>query len=272
MLANLGFADKDKTLPLHDLACQYLAKPENVELIFERVIKPKIGTDIPRSFGHRDLKGQEKKKVTTIDKVSDKQLISKNIFFEGAISKGTGQYRTTIGFIDVGINLVCQYIETGQTVTKMTPEIPHEVTPAEIASDNIVDHWRLRDEWQNNRRVKWEEEKSWFETEPFRQEQKDRIGIIVEVKITKINASEIIRQIKLYREYCEGISTLFFHQTYGSFSGPLLWIAATDFDLPITDVDMLKNENITHIRLGDKFHEWSISTTAPEKISHSLEV
>jgi hypothetical protein len=68
MLANLGFADPDKQEPLHDLACRYLMEPEQSGAI---LMSLGINSDVLYKYQ------------------------------EYTISKGEGQYRTTIGFMDV---------------------------------------------------------------------------------------------------------------------------------------------------------------------------
>lgn len=77
LLAKLGFADPDKRSSLHDLACQYVAQP---------AIADSIG--LTTADAHRnvfDLKFEAAARAQ----------------FECPISKGEGQYKTTIGFVDV---------------------------------------------------------------------------------------------------------------------------------------------------------------------------
>lgn len=80
LLANLGFADQDKKNPLHDKACYYLATPKvSTELAGSLIVDEKFR-----------VKGNAKTEI------------------EHPLSKGNGQYKTTIGFIDV---LIQQEIE-----------------------------------------------------------------------------------------------------------------------------------------------------------------
>jgi hypothetical protein len=76
LLAKLGFADPDKRSPLHDLACQYVAQP---------AIADSIGLTVTEAGIASDLKFEA----------------SKCAQFECPISKGEGQYKTTVGFVDV---------------------------------------------------------------------------------------------------------------------------------------------------------------------------
>lgn len=74
LLASLSFSDPDKREPLHDLACEYLSEPEQARRLVQLACS--IHADIPFSV--------------------DTKL-------EAAISKGNGQYKTTIGFLDLKI-------------------------------------------------------------------------------------------------------------------------------------------------------------------------
>jgi hypothetical protein len=73
-LASLAFADPDKKVPAHDFACQYLAQPDVAASVLDALFG---SADRPR-----------------------KGLRSK---MEVPISKGYGQYKTTIGFLDLVI-------------------------------------------------------------------------------------------------------------------------------------------------------------------------
>jgi len=74
MLAKLGFADPDKKDALHDAACRYMATSESYQKLVDRFVKLKDG------FSHSGL-------------------TKYSIDFH--IGKGSGQYRTTVGFADV---------------------------------------------------------------------------------------------------------------------------------------------------------------------------
>lgn len=73
LLASMGFADPDKREPLHDLACEYLAEPEQARRLV-RFTEPE-----------------------EVDPVIESSL-------ESLVQKGEGQYRTTIGFLDVRVD------------------------------------------------------------------------------------------------------------------------------------------------------------------------
>ena len=70
----------------------------------------------------------------------------------------------------------------------------------------------------------------------------------LEVKITPTPTGDVIRQVKLYRSY----------------SGIRNWIVATAYGLVSQDVALLGNENIGHIRLGERFREYVAVRQAAE--------
>lgn len=236
MLAKFGFADVDKKLPLHDLACQYLAETENARKIFELYILPDYGERL------RYLKTWEEGDRGYADGlrvfVESSALISfskSSPRFEIPISKGTGQYMTTVGFLDLGLNVESSRVaETQKTIKFGYP--PRTPPP-----------WRaaLPEEINGNEKVVCESV-TFQSTNDF--------FVAIEVKITPIAASEIIRQIKLYREYRSAHT----------------WLCPTHFDLGKRDVDMLKSEGIHHIRLGAKFDEWA--KTAPMPSDSTIEM
>jgi hypothetical protein len=80
LLAALGFADPDKREPLHDLACEYLAEES------------------------------QRERLMRLAGVSEKAT-SRSVL-EAAIAKGEGQYRTTIGFLDLRIDWIDETVSS----------------------------------------------------------------------------------------------------------------------------------------------------------------
>ena len=167
MIEKLGFQDRDKQNPNHDLACQYITQPEVQDLLRTIIAPPnqhisirtfKFSCDwdkvIEDQLLRQEWRKREKPPKCSRKKSSyEKCLVRK----EHPISKGENQYRTTIGFIDVW----------------MTFE-HHQAWVAKLHSD-----------------------------EPLRFVSRERYRVIVEVK-TVINVGEILRQLKLYTEYVKG--------------------------------------------------------------------
>lgn len=78
-LASLGFADPDKKLRKHDVACQFLASKEAIEYFRKQLLTP-----------YGDSKFY----------VEPSQAVCKAVNFELMITKGEDKYKTTIGFLD----------------------------------------------------------------------------------------------------------------------------------------------------------------------------
>lgn len=98
LLAKLGFDDPDRRNPLHDAACQYLARPE---------IAAKVRDHI---FGVPPQSSEPSVSVCRIDPYYGSTVsswITSNVAKEPIsdvevhVCKGHGQYSSTIGFIDV---------------------------------------------------------------------------------------------------------------------------------------------------------------------------
>lgn len=151
MLASLGFADPDKRDSRHDLACQYIAQPESrqklADMMVSELIRRENGT-----FDRGYWKGEKAYELISIDQGS----------YEVPISKGSGQYRTTIGFID--LILPCTY--------------------------RLSYHGHLREGY--DRCVTWKEHSS---------SREFKFDIVIETKVNPICIGDVLRQIGLYREY-----------------------------------------------------------------------
>jgi hypothetical protein len=86
MIAKLGFGDSDRKNPLHDQACRYLAQSDKALAVVNSILKEKAESV------HRTI-------------------------FEYPIEKGQGQYKTTIGFVDLvvsfqkGSNSLAMFVE-----------------------------------------------------------------------------------------------------------------------------------------------------------------
>jgi hypothetical protein len=99
LLAQLGFNDGDKKDIRHDRACQYLALEENAERLatllhrYEHVPRP--GPRNLSTIDHQEVHG------LLWDPTESRLTVKAAGLIEVAISKGEGQYRTSVGFLDV---------------------------------------------------------------------------------------------------------------------------------------------------------------------------
>lgn len=83
--------------------------------------------------------------------------------------------------------------------------------------------------------------------------------LAIEVKITPVGIGEILRQIKLYRQFRAADN--------------LRWMVATSFPLSANDVAILKGAGVYHVRLGDAFQAWAAAQgTEVADASDSLEI
>jgi len=86
----------------------------------------------------------------------------------------------------------------------------------------------------------------------------NKLLIAVEVKIQRAGMGDILRQLKLYREYQDGLMDRFrlHDERFNSDVHDVAWLLITAFKLSKDDVDVLAVEGIRHARLGEKFDEY----------------
>jgi hypothetical protein len=156
LLARLGFADPDRRDPLHDIACRYLAMPE-VSLRVAKLLDLEYSN---RTHCFRPDYVYEMKSETS------RYLKEVRSVFEYEIDKGVGQYRTTIGFIDLlyRVELVLSF---------------NNVQKRRCYSQSSPQPWEPHNDF----------------VEP------DGEIAAIEVKSTEVPVSDVIRQINLYRSY-----------------------------------------------------------------------
>lgn len=147
LLANLGFADPDKKLPEHDIACQYIAQPENLHSIASKLIGRKSNGD---SWKNYEWVPYEREWIDLLS-VHD-------VSFEFPISKGRGQYKTTIGFLDLIFHARYHSRETcgdevkyGGETDKFAIEV--KITPVLVAS--IIRQINLYREFESAQGFRW---------------------------------------------------------------------------------------------------------------------
>jgi len=214
MLARLGFADPDRREQLHDVACHYLATPDAVRRLIQGLAiehGPKPYTDNSSS---EERTSQVLRKVT-----------SYRVNRECEIAKGWGQYRTTVGFADLALQLqIEEQHREGQMRTRNLPDGRGSLTWAE-----------------------------WCPVADFICHSSEDIGI--EVKVTPVAVSDIVRQVKLYRSY----------------SRVPTWVVATAYQITHADLECLKNERLRHVFLGEHFRAFVADQPISDPVA-SLEV
>lgn len=238
LLASLGFADPDKKNPLHDLACQYLALPENAARLVEKHL---LTPPDPRNLAHyTNVRWDSIELAAHIDTAG----------LEVALYKGEGQYRTTIGFLDLEITTATRWrLKGARTSWEERRRAPRSEEEA-LRGEGWTRAWDsdTRDEWSFTRRVQgersYEEEVAEYQN-PFYMRR-----LVIEVKAGPVGVGDVLRQLALYRQYTTATA----------------WVLATTYAPSALDVETLRREGIHHIRLGPKFTEWADaqrSATAP---------
>jgi hypothetical protein len=239
LLAKLGFADPDKGSDLHDLACQYLAQPEVAVKVFNatnskwwRIFEIRqFDVDMPQcSFSKEYFWACQFKVANT----SISNVRFKKAEFEVHIAKGEGQYRSTIGFMDLRNQYEVSIRFEGKRGVFLTKD------------------WECKSV-----------AKSWVE-DPASQIATIHSEVPIEVKISNTNAGDILRQIQLYREYVLAGSEIRDRNRPWSIPSGYAqnFVVATAFPLSAGDVAMLNSAGITHVQLGDGFKAFAEAARA----------
>jgi len=191
MLSKCGFSDPDRRSEKHDLACQFLMQESVVirlaDLFLAKFKKPLQG-ECTTSHSYQTRKYMSIFKCFSMGKSSGEVLVS----------KGYGQYQTTIGFIDV----VLKILRLGERSIDGELDEKEDIVFSQIA---------------------------------------------IEVKSTKTPISDVIRQIRIYREY-------FIPDQ--SHDGAAIWLMASPWGITPADREALHREQIGHVRLGIEFDKF----------------
>jgi hypothetical protein len=137
---------------------------------------------------------------------------------EMPVIKGSGNYRTIVGFRDIVLAFDYAY-----TLSNVGPFLCDDCSGCKMSGMDII--------------AAALPEKT--ECEPTLLDQCDHGhsgAINIEVKITPISISDILRQIALYREFCPGY-----------------WVLVTAFGIKPHELEALRRERVHHIRLGKDF-------------------
>ena len=266
LLSSLGFADKDKTNPRHDLAIAYMQTWEASQAWIPAVAQVpgaewRCGSFIP----------------------------------EELITKGQGQYATTVGFLDMGVQLTMgMTVGTREIIPCQTRPIPKVATTSELSSRG----WRT---YSDEEDAEWDElKRAWthaWETAPSINELVEvRWNFIVEVKIAREPIGNVVRQLTLYGSHWRGQdrhpwgsrSLGFAYECSVHHSGcPSLgltgyglskatWpelpksVLVTDYPISPADKSALDAIGCCHLRLGQKFEKFVEAQRGAEVDSVSI--
>jgi len=210
----MGFEDKDKGNSRHDQACMFLAQPEQVRNIVRAVVKY---DDEPNAIANRCIR--EERLSSQVDKwVAETTKSDGTLAVKLEVPLFT-RSRFAVGFIDVSVNYtVNEEVDVlifKEYVERLRNQGYHM---SRYTLDPVFDRYRINC-------------------------TKRRAGSVdIEVKITKQNIGDTLRQMKLYQEtkYPGGNSTGY-------------WALVTDYDITQEEQDALQREGIFHARLGPKF-------------------
>lgn len=261
LLARLGFADPDRRNPLHDAACQYLAQESKAQKLADMLLKEK------RPPSQENFESND---GSAVDFIGTWSFDSRRAELEKPIGKGTGQYRSIVGFLDVSLTVMLRRRDVGRrrprdrivrpsgwgpaTAADIEEEIRHRsfrgllvpkqtgaihVHASSITGDVVQTETYERkplgpialSELHCYHELPKLERCEW---EPYESSKTTELSTIhIEVKAHAATAGDVLRQIALYREFAE----------------PGTWLLATCYPITRRDADALKNASIAHVQL-----------------------
>jgi len=301
LLASLGFADPDKTNPLHDLGSRYFTVPENHHKLIGGLIKQRLkGTTRDVTWSHPQLgngSGRTGAKWTTHRPAT-----------EVIITKGEGQYKTHVGFVDAVVGARVSWYEKGTYFSSASLRlldkfivrdldtcgdgmmfIPHGVPfQAGVVLRQLLEHRIRRETVEQERKridecvdhagnkcscdnscackplhVEWNRlEKCWSDIT-----DDPVVGEGTYEEISKISDEQIAIEVKIGEVSSSSILRQL--KLYGEFFRASSWVVATLYRPLKSDTDLLQHEGITHVQLGPRFLEWA--KTQKEQVSSAEE-
>lgn len=253
LLASLGFKDPDKGDNRHDIACQYMSQPKTLKRLVamlehydsawvENTDTGKFELSLVGSAGsYYRIAGDSEYATTGSFDGNISTTLRSTANCEVVISKGSGQYRRTVGFIDVIANMASERLVEGMFTSQEPVRQPVPV-PGRVSPFFQPPMSQLRPSFIRPSALPIETQKV---TRHVRFTQHLAVTrIAIEVKIGRVFIGDVLRQVKLYRDLYE--------------DGPIIrhWVLATAYDILPADRAMLTAEKIAHVRLGKDFEEF----------------
>ncbi len=229
LLARLGFSDPDKKEPLHDRACAYLAEDAQarrlISMVDDGALPPPRGWDWSRRSWCQEC---------TVEEARDKEDSTASIFDDGRIggvvatlerplTKGSGQYASTLGFLDTCLGYWFEGHQVGWETSGTTGTLTEKRHP--------LDRW----------------------------ETTATGTILIEVKIARVPMGDAMRQMNLYAQHRHSLYDMLplrYRITDERVRTKSSLFLATAYPVTKADVAILARENVRHIRLGDGFKAW----------------
>jgi len=280
LLAKLGFSDPDHKDHRHTLACEYLCKPEVLQkmgqVLFGAVPDPIQQPEaiiLASGVGLPD---------GTIE-VTGGWVESQSAKTEIPVMNHTYSSKYYVGFVDVVASLSIKrwHLQKGTPITKevdkyitCTNECPwcqigtpspseHLIGGQYIDCENKCDGCdRCAHEWSKyfpnehgpNHTLQHKAREPDIVVARTIHEYRclqDKADIIIEVKVTKCDPSDIVKQLKLYRQYMPGY----------------YMAVATCYPVSQSTKDMFTREGIKHIFLGAGFEAYCAARRAEKPVT-----
>ncbi|HEV7299023.1 MAG TPA: hypothetical protein VGN72_06615 [Tepidisphaeraceae bacterium] len=137
---------------------------------------------------------------------------------------------------------ICQYLMTPDVATQVAAMIPAHapVTVRSVARATEVPLTKGQGSYKQTIGFLDVLYKIFFQSSSGSFDQE----LIIEVKSRATSVGAMLRQVNLYREYWQGY-------------GRPAFMLATAFDLTDADMSQLAASKILHVRIGERFNEWS---------------
>lgn len=278
LAASLGFADPDKQNPTHELACHYLMQKDVAlkladALLTEHAKRKPLMVEVLTTLDCHEVFLCRDFKEWKLGRGRFLHWETSELSAEHVVAKGEGKYRTTVGFVDVAIrfaavweasvevdawecqsdDLAAERSDRREQRLKSLDYWAQYAGPGQRASEEIS---RYGNPPENLVHAAFCEDRSTpchvcnthkccDLAKPVRLTRTGQARAVhalgIEVKAGQVPVSDVIRQINLYRDYCD----------------IKVWALATPYALSEREIAALNNESIKHIHLGSGFREYA---------------